>query len=134
MSVAATWGADQEERSLSFPCDRRLERSDAAYYRGVTIDAPPGIVFRWLCQMRVAPYSYDWLDNFGRRSPRTLTPGLDELAVGLTTKPGPLQLLRSFEIVDFERDRRLTMLMRSWLWGQTALTYLIVPGNEGFCR
>ncbi|MDZ4279066.1 MAG: hypothetical protein U1B78_07995, partial [Dehalococcoidia bacterium] len=81
MSVASTWGTTPEERVFSFPCDRLLPDGEALY-RGITIDAPPSLVFRWLCQMRVAPYSYDRLDNRGRRSPRELAPRLDELEVG----------------------------------------------------
>ncbi len=126
MSVQLTWGTTEDERSLAFPCDRYLERFDAVYYRGVTVKAPPEVLFRWLCQMRVAPYSYDWIDNFGRTSPRELTPGLDELAVG--------QRMMSFELTEFERDVHLTMLVRSRLWGQIALTYLVVPRDADNCR
>jgi hypothetical protein len=126
VSVANAWGTTEEERSLPFPCDRYLERSDAAYYRGVTIKAPPEVIFRWLCQMRVAPYSYDWIDHLGRQSPRELTPGLEELAIGQRVMIGPL--------VEFERDRHLTILMRSRMFGDMAVTYLIVPKSAATCR
>ena len=126
MSVTNAWGTTEEERSFAYPCDRHLGRSTAAYYRGVTIDAPPSIVFRWLCQMRVAPYSYDWIDNSGHRSPQTLTPGLDELVIGQRVMIGPL--------VEFERDRHLTIRMRSRMFGEMAVTYLIVPKSAAGCR
>lgn len=126
MSIATTWGTDDEERSLPFPCDRHLEDGQASYYRGVTVQAPPAVVFRWLCQMRVAPYSYDWIDNSGRHSPQTLTPGLEVLEIGQRVMIGPL--------VDFERDRHLTALMTSRLWGKMAVTYLVVPKNFDSCR
>lgn len=45
--------------------------------RSVAVSAAPDVVFRWLIQMKVAPYSYDLLDNWGRRSPRHLVDGLD---------------------------------------------------------
>src|ERR1043165_6990385 len=81
-SVAYTWGTTAAERALPFPCDRWVTQADEPLFRGVDVDAPAPVLFRWLCQLRVAPYSYDWIDNFGRRSPRELVPGLDALAVG----------------------------------------------------
>ena len=88
MSLAHTWGTTPEERRLPFPCDRLLPHPHASLYRGVTVQAGPSVVFRWLCQLRAAPYSYDWIDNVGRQSPPTLTPGLDHLAVGQPVMTG----------------------------------------------
>ena len=79
VSIASAWGTKPSERRLAFPCDRYVEPIDAAYFRGVTIFARSEVIFRWLCQMRVSPYSYDRIENPGRRSPRTLIPGLEPL-------------------------------------------------------
>ena len=132
MSVAYTWGTEEAERRLPFPCDRHVEQSEAAYFRGITVRATPPVLFRWLCQMRVAPYSYDWIDNGGRRSPRTLTPGLEDLAVGQS-------MMRIFTVVDFAQDRHLTLRIKHGtgafsLFGDLALTYLIVPEGPERCR
>jgi hypothetical protein len=119
----ATWGSTASERAMPFACDRHLAAPDLELYRAVDVAAPAPVVFRWLCQLRVAPYSYDWIDNFGRRSPRDLVPGLEELEVGQ-------RVMRAFELVEFEPDRHLTALARGdSLLGDVAATYLVVPGG-----
>ncbi len=119
----ATWGSTASERALPFACDRHLAAPDLELYRAVDVAAPAPVVFRWLCQLRVAPYSYDWIDNFGHRSPSGLVPGLEELEVGQW-------VMRVFELVEFEPDRHLTVLARGGgLLGDVAATYLVVPGG-----
>ena len=132
MSTAYTWGTAEAERRLPFPCDRYVEQADAAYFRGITVRATPAVVFRWLCQLRVAPYSYDWIDNGGRRSPRTLTPGMENLAIGQS-------MMRIFSLVEFAKDRHLTLRIKHGtgafsLFGDLAITYLIVPESPERCR
>jgi len=126
VSTVRHWGTSVEERRRSFSCDRWLPGPDEALYRGVTIDAPPEVVFRWLCQLRAAPYSYDWIDNWGRRSPRALTPGLERLAIGQ-------RVMTIFELVEFEPGRHLTLrtLPSVRLFGTLLVTYLVAPQAGG---
>jgi hypothetical protein len=94
----------------------------------VRADAPT--VFRWLCQLEVAPYSYDWIDNLGRRSPRTLTPGAEQLAVGQ-------RVMTIFELVAFERDHHLTVRTRrfaSRLFPCVVVSYVVRPVGPGQTR
>ena len=126
------WGVSSSECELTYPCDRIMKTADASYYRGVTIQAAAATVYRWLCQMRVAPYSYDWLDNMGRRSPRELTPGLDELEVGQ-------EFMTIFELIEFDVDRQLTLRTKKdtpghKLFGDTLVSYVIQSENEHSCR
>src|SRR5262249_46004376 len=129
VSVAYTWGSEEAERRLPFPCDGYVPHPDAAYFRAVTVRATPERLFRWLCQLRAAPYSYDWIDNWGRRSPRTLTPGLERLAIGQG-------MMRAFTVVDFARDRHVTLRVKHatgayGLFGDVAVTYPIpTPSRE----
>ena len=131
-SISETWGTEPQERQLDFPCDGLIVQPDAALYRGVTIEASPGIVFRWLCQMRAAPYSYDWIDNAGRQSPRELSPGLDNLAVGQ-------DVMSIFNLAGFEQDRHLTIRLKApssaaQVFGDVAASYFIVPNAADSCR
>ena len=131
-SLSQTWGTDSKERQLNFPCDHLISNPDAAVYRGVTIHAPPEIIFRWLCQMRVAPYSYDWIDNGGRQSPCELIPGLEQLAIGQ-------DVMEIFSLVDFLDNRHLTIRMKpntraARIFGDLAVSYLIVVKDATTCR
>ena len=82
MTPGLNWGARPSERSATLPCDALAPDAETRADRAISIDAPPPIVFGWLCQLRVAPYSYDILDNLGHRSPRKRDPGLTQLEVG----------------------------------------------------
>ncbi|MGZ4448407.1 MAG: hypothetical protein ACXVW4_01325 [Nocardioides sp.] len=65
-----TWGATEAETRAGYPCDAYVADPSLAVWRSVTVDAPIADVWPWLVQTRLAPYSYDWLDNRGRRSPQ----------------------------------------------------------------
>jgi hypothetical protein len=114
------WGATDAERSEPFACDAFVPDFDRELFRAVSVDAPPEVVFRWLCQLRAAPYSYDWLDNRGRRSPRRLTPGLDDLATGQ-------RVMTIFTLVDFAPDDHVTALTTGGVFGDVVVTYRVRP-------
>jgi hypothetical protein len=131
-SVIKTWGTTPAERVGSFPCDSLVAHPDDELYRGVTVEAPVPRVFRWLCQMRVAPYSYDWIDNFGRPSPRRLIPGLEKLAIGQ-------DFMRIFRLVAYEKDRHVTLRTKTGnsaerAFGEVGVTYQVVPRGSDACR
>lgn len=126
-NVARAWGSTPEERESPFPCDALAGTGALACWRAVDVQAPPAILFRWLCQLRRAPYSYDWIDNGGRRSPGTLTPGLEELEVGQT-------VMRLFSLACFERDRHLTLRTAGGRLGRFFVTYRVDPLAADRCR
>ncbi len=117
------WGSTADERADHYPCDDLIDGPRHELFRAVDVSAPAAIVFRWVCQLRAAPYSYDLLDNLGRRSPRELTPRLEDLAVGQ-------RVMTIFRLVSFEPDRSITVDARTTLFGYVAVTYRVVPGGD----
>jgi len=120
--AAQFWGTAETERQASYPCDAYAHKPYRRYLRAVDVDADAAMTFCWVCQLKVAPYSYDWIDHLGRRSPRTLTPGMDQLAVGQRFMIG--------RIVDFEPGRHITAVSTpkaTQLFGSIALTYQVDP-------
>jgi hypothetical protein len=95
--------------------------------RAISVAAPPELTWRWLCQMAVAPYSYDWIDNWGRRSPQTLTPGVDQLELGQ-------RMAVVFELVSFDAPHQWTGLTTprgQRLFGPVAMTFAAEPDGAG---
>ncbi|MFG2826876.1 hypothetical protein ACGFWI_05250 [Streptomyces sp. NPDC048434] len=122
------WGATRAEQEVPYPCDPLVEAAAEGWLRAVDVAAPPGLVFRWLRQLTIAPYSYDWIDFRGHKSPRMLVQGLPELALG--------QPFLVFEIADFEADTHITGVLPARLaerHGRMAVSYALSPREDG-CR
>ncbi len=126
-SFVEQWGSTASERAEQFPCDGLIAKPDCTMFRAVDVSAPASTTFRWLCQLRAAPYSYDKLDNLGRRSPQTLTPGLEQLARGQRVQT-------IFKLVEFEPGLSMTMRSDGRLFGHVACTYRAVSVDEGNSR
>lgn len=119
-----SWGEVPAERTMPLACDPLMPEPDLVLHRAVDVAAPAELLFRWVCQLRVAPYSYDLLDNRGRRSPTTLTPGLDRLAVGQ-------RVSTIFRLVDFAPGEHLTVVLddprAARAFGRLAATWHVSP-------
>ncbi|MEI5034528.1 alpha/beta fold hydrolase [Streptomyces sp. S1A(2023)] len=51
------WGTRPEELTAAYPCDGLLSGPVEEWFRAVTVRADRATVFRWLCQLKIAPYS-----------------------------------------------------------------------------
>lgn len=101
------------------PCDELAPRAHTCADRAISIDASPSIVFCWLCQLRAAPYSYDILDNAGRRSPRARNPELTHLQVGQ-------RFMTLFTLRSFVDGEQITLRAKG-----VAVTYAVAPEGAG---
>jgi len=91
--------------------------------RAVPVRAEPPVVFGWLGQLRVAPYSYDLIDNRGRRSPPTMT-RTDPIEPGQT-------FAEIFTLTSFEPDRSITLELTARValvaFGPLTILYRALP-------
>ncbi|MFC0098410.1 SRPBCC family protein [Micromonospora marina] len=113
-----------DETRRRYPCDDFVPAPNLRACRGVTVDAPPSAVWQWVAQIRLAPYSYDWIDNLGRRSPQRLV-DLPEPVAGeaFTTAGGR----RRGRILAVEPGHHLTGRIMG-----AVLSYVLVPdGGDG---
>jgi hypothetical protein len=125
--VVRNWGSTAAERAERFPCDGLLADPPMRLYRAVDVAAPAASVFRRLCQLRAAPYSYDLIDNRGRRSPQALTPGLELLETGQ-------RFMRIFRLAEFEPGRSITLRSTGTMFGEVLVTYRVREAGDGRSR
>jgi hypothetical protein len=121
------WGATPEEVARPHECDAHMADRDDRLVRAISVNASPDVVFAWLGNLRLAPYSYDWIDNFGRRSPRQLRADLGPF------EPGQ-RVMYIFTVDSVGPDKAVTIRMRrgpGWrLFGDVWVTYAVTPGAD----
>jgi hypothetical protein len=124
--IGDRWGVSPSETTLRYPCDDFVAAPVMQAWRGVHVAAPAAVVWSWVAQVRLAPHSYDWIDNRGRRSPRELA-GLPEPRAGQPfTAVGGRALGR---IVSVDPGRQLTgSIMGAFM------SYVLVPQADGTTR
>ena len=124
--IGDRWGVSDGEVTRSYPCDSFVAAPALRAWRGVSVAAPAEAVWPWVAQVRIAPYSYDWIDNRGRRSPRELA-GLPEPRAGERfTSVGGRPLGR---IVSVEPGEQLTgTIMGAYM------SYVLVPQERDATR
>lgn len=124
--IGDRWGVSDSEILRSYPCDDFVISPALQAWRGVDVQAPAEAVWPWVAQVRLAPYSYDWIDNLGRRSPRELV-GIPEPQVGERfTTAGGRELGR---IVSVEPGNHLTGTIMG-----AFMSYVLVPSDHDTTR
>lgn len=107
-----TWGATPAEVARPLPGDELVPRPTFDATRAIAIRATPSEIWPWLVQVgltRAGWYSYDLLDNFGRRSATRIIPELQHLEIGdvVPMSPDGKQGMRVLDLVP----------PRSMIWG-----------------
>lgn len=124
--IGDRWGVSGSEILRSYPCDDFVASPGLQAWRGVGVGAPAEVVWPWVTQVRLAPYSYDWIDNLGRRSPRELV-ALPEPQVGEKfTTAGGREMGR---IVSVEPGYQLTGTIMG-----AFMSYVLVPQGHDTTR
>ncbi len=119
--IGDRWGVTDAETRRKYGCDDAVRGPTLEAWRGVTVDAAPATVWARLRQVRLAPYSYDLVDNLGRRSPR----GLREVPEPVPGDPFTTAFGRDQgRVVAVDPGRELTATIMG-----AHLSYAVLPRN-----
>ncbi|MDR0344868.1 MAG: hypothetical protein LBI49_17505 [Nocardiopsaceae bacterium] len=124
--IGDRWGVTDSEIVRSYPCDEFVSSPTVQAWRGVRVEAPAAAVWPWVAQVRLAPYSYDWIDNLGRRSPRELAALPEPRAGDRFTTAGGRQRGR---ILSVDPGKQLTATIMG-----AYLSYVLVSQPDGGTR
>lgn len=94
-----SWGATPDEIAGAVVGDDLCPDARVVATRCITIDAPPHEVFPWIRQMgfgRAGWYSYDWIDNLGRKSARHIHPEWQHVADNDRIPAGPMSFIAQY--------------------------------------
>ncbi len=124
--IGDRWGVSASEVARAYPCDDFVAAPALQAWRGVRVEAPPAAVWPRVVQIRLAPYSYDWIDNRGRRSPRELAPLSEPRAGEPFTSVGGRPMGR---ILSVDPGVHLTATIMG-----ACMSYVLVPQDDGATR
>lgn len=127
------WGATDEELKMDYPGDSIVKNPDFHAIRGITINAEPADIWKWIIQIgsrRAGWYSIDWMDNAGKKSSETIIPEFQNISVG--------------QFIPFTPDQKNGMWVKEFvenkyiLWiddkGMATWTWLLSPLNPDQSR
>lgn len=106
------WGSTPDEIASALPGDELCPGARIVATRSLTLAAPPEQVFPWLRQMgfgRAGWYSYDVLDNLGRRSARSIVDEWQDVTAGDSIPGGPVE----FEATIVEPPRSFVIRLKA---------------------
>lgn len=92
--ILRNWGSTPDEIASALPGDELCPGARIVATRSISLASPPEHVFPWLRQMgfgRAGWYSYDLLDNLGRRSARSIVDEWQHVSAGDTIPGGPAE-------------------------------------------
>ena len=128
------WGSTPAEIAGEMPGDGIIPGARMSATRSVDLPAPPEAVFPWLAQMgfcRAGWYSYDILDNLGRRSATRIHPEWQVLTAGESVPGGPVGFVA--DIVDAPRSFVIRLAARGRIGRRIhfTLAYDLRPSGTG---
>jgi hypothetical protein len=122
--IGDRWGVTADEVRRRYPCDELVADPVLQAWRGVTVRAAPAELWRWVLQIRLGPYSYDWIDNLGRRSPQQLQNLPEPVAGDCFTTALRGRRCGRIKAVSVEQELTATIM-------GAYMSYVLFPVDEG---